>query len=66
MIETQLAQLAASLPSSESGGIPGQAEPTREHVSANPPDGVSHLGGCVHLTMYTSNPRPMGRITSLA
>jgi hypothetical protein len=34
MIETQLAQLAASLPSSESGGIPGQPEPTREHVSA--------------------------------
>jgi hypothetical protein len=28
MIETQLAQLAASLPSSESGGIPGQLEPT--------------------------------------
>jgi uncharacterized coiled-coil protein SlyX len=28
MIETQLAQLAASLPSSESGGIPGQPEPT--------------------------------------
>jgi uncharacterized coiled-coil protein SlyX len=34
MIETQLAQLAASLPSSESGGISGQPEPTREHVSA--------------------------------
>jgi hypothetical protein len=34
MIETQLAQLAASLPSSESGGIPGQPEPTQEHVSA--------------------------------
>jgi hypothetical protein len=34
MIETQLAQLAASLPSSDSGGIPGQPEPTREHVSA--------------------------------
>jgi hypothetical protein len=33
MIETQLAQLAASLPSFESGGIPGQPEPTREHVS---------------------------------
>jgi hypothetical protein len=33
MIETQLAQLAASLPSSESGGIPEQPEPTREHVS---------------------------------
>jgi hypothetical protein len=28
MIETQLAQLAAPLPSSESGGIPGQPEPT--------------------------------------
>jgi hypothetical protein len=34
MIETQLAQLVASLPSSESGGIPEQPEPTREHVSA--------------------------------
>jgi hypothetical protein len=34
MIETQLAQLAASLLSSELGGIPGQPEPTREHVSA--------------------------------
>jgi hypothetical protein len=34
MIETQLVQLAASLPSSESSGIPGQPEPTREHVSA--------------------------------
>jgi hypothetical protein len=34
MIETQLAQLAASLPSFESCGIPGQPEPTREHVSA--------------------------------
>jgi hypothetical protein len=33
MIETQLAQLAASLPSSELGGIPGQPEPTREHVN---------------------------------
>jgi hypothetical protein len=33
MIETQLAQLAASLPSSELGGIPGQPEPTRKHVS---------------------------------
>jgi hypothetical protein len=28
MLETQLAQLAASLPSSELGGIPGQPEPT--------------------------------------
>jgi hypothetical protein len=33
MIETQLVQLAASLPSSELGGIPGQPEPTRENVS---------------------------------
>jgi hypothetical protein len=31
MIETQHAQLAASLPSSESGGIPGQPEPNREN-----------------------------------
>jgi hypothetical protein len=34
MIETQPAHHAASLPSSESGGIPRQPEPTREHVSA--------------------------------
>jgi hypothetical protein len=34
MIETQLAQLAAFLPSSESGGILRQPDPTREHVSA--------------------------------
>jgi hypothetical protein len=34
MIETQLAQLAASLPSSESGGIPGQPEPTRENLKS--------------------------------
>jgi hypothetical protein len=34
MIETQLAQLAASLPSSESGGIPGQHEPTRENLKS--------------------------------
>jgi hypothetical protein len=34
MIETQLAHLATSLPSSESGGIPGQPEPTRENVTA--------------------------------
>jgi hypothetical protein len=33
MIETQLAQLAASLSSFESGGIPGKPEPTRENVS---------------------------------
>jgi uncharacterized coiled-coil protein SlyX len=34
MIETQLAQLAASLPSSESGGIPRQPEPTRENLKS--------------------------------
>jgi hypothetical protein len=34
MIETQLAWLAASLPSSESGGIPGQPEPTRENLKS--------------------------------
>jgi hypothetical protein len=34
MIETQLAQLPASLPSFESGGIPGQPESTRENVRA--------------------------------
>jgi hypothetical protein len=34
MIESQLAQLATSLPSYESGGIPRQPKPTREHVYA--------------------------------
>jgi hypothetical protein len=34
MIETQLAQLAASLPSSESGGILGQPEPTQENLKS--------------------------------
>jgi uncharacterized coiled-coil protein SlyX len=34
MIETQLAQLDASLPSSESDGIPGQPEPTRENLKS--------------------------------
>jgi hypothetical protein len=34
MIETQLAHLATSLTSSESGGIPGQPEPSRENVGA--------------------------------
>jgi hypothetical protein len=34
MIKTQLAQLAASLPSSESGEIPGQPEPTRENLKS--------------------------------
>jgi hypothetical protein len=57
MIETQLAQLATSLPSSESGGIPGQPEPTREHVSAistrwgKPSRGMyapNHVGRLIH------------------
>jgi hypothetical protein len=57
MIETQLAQLAASLPSSESGGIPRQPEPTREHVSTiytrwgKPSRGVyapNHVGKPAH------------------
>jgi hypothetical protein len=34
MIETQLAQLATSLPFYESGGIPRKPKPTREHVYA--------------------------------
>jgi hypothetical protein len=50
MIETQLAQLAASLPSSESGGIPGQPETTREHVSA-----ISTRWGKPSRGMYASN-----------
>jgi hypothetical protein len=50
MIETQLAQLAAYLPSSESGGIPGQPEPTREHVSA-----ISTGSGKSSRGMYAPN-----------
>jgi uncharacterized coiled-coil protein SlyX len=34
MIETQLAQLATSLPSSKSGGIPGQPDPTLENLKS--------------------------------
>jgi hypothetical protein len=57
MIETQLAQLAASLPSSESGGIPGQPEPTLENVSVistgwgKPSRGIyapNHVGKLIH------------------
>jgi hypothetical protein len=57
MIETQLAQLAASLPSSESGGIPGQLEPTRKHVCSistrwgNPSrrmNAPNHVGKLIH------------------
>jgi hypothetical protein len=50
MIETQLAQLAASLPSSELGGIPGQPEPTREHVST-----ISTRWGKPSRRTYASN-----------
>jgi hypothetical protein len=57
MIEAQLAQLAASLPSSELGGISGQPEPTREHVSSistrwgKPSRGMyapNHVGKLIH------------------
>jgi hypothetical protein len=34
MIETQLSQPAASLPSSETGGILGQPEPTRDNLKS--------------------------------
>jgi hypothetical protein len=44
MIETQLAQLAASLPSSESGGILSLPESMLALE-------VSHLGGHMHPTM---------------
>jgi hypothetical protein len=50
MIETQLAQLAASLASSESGGIPGQPKPTRVHVST-----ISTRWGKPSRGMYASN-----------
>jgi hypothetical protein len=50
MIETQLAWLAASLPSSESGGIPGQPEPTRENVSD-----ISSRWGKPSRRMYAPN-----------
>jgi hypothetical protein len=48
MIETQLAQLAASLPS-ESGGIPGQSEPTLENLKSL---GIHHI-----LTLQRRNKR---------
>jgi hypothetical protein len=57
MIETQLAQLATSLPTSELGGIPRQPEPTREHVSTistrwgKPSRGMyapNHVGKLIH------------------
>jgi uncharacterized coiled-coil protein SlyX len=50
MIETQLAQLATSLPYSESAGIPGQPEPTREHVST-----ISTRWGKPSRGMYAPN-----------
>jgi hypothetical protein len=50
IIETQLAQRAASLPSSETCGIPGQPEPTREHVSA-----ISTRWGKPSRGMYAPN-----------
>jgi hypothetical protein len=50
MIEIQLAQLAASLPSSESGGIPRQLEPTREHVST-----ISTRWGKPSRSLYALN-----------
>jgi hypothetical protein len=50
MIETQLAQLAASLPSSESGGIPGQPEPSRDNVGV-----ISTRWGMPSRRMYAPN-----------
>jgi hypothetical protein len=50
MIENQLAQLAAFLPTSESGGIPGQSEPTHEHVRA-----ISTRWGKPSRRMYAPN-----------
>jgi hypothetical protein len=51
MIETQLTQLAASLPSSESGGLPGQPEPTRENLKS-----VTMRGGKTTLDPPHPNP----------
>jgi hypothetical protein len=50
MIESQLAQLASSLPCSESGGILGQPEHTREHVST-----ISTRWGKPSRVMYVPN-----------
>jgi hypothetical protein len=50
IIETQLAQLATSLPSFESGGISGLPEPTQEHVSA-----ISTRSGKPSRRMYAPN-----------
>jgi hypothetical protein len=51
MIETQLAQLAASLPSSEWVKSRGNLSLPESMLASYPPDGVSHPGGCMHLTM---------------
>jgi hypothetical protein len=55
MMGTQLAQLAASLPSSESSGIPGQPEPTQENVSA-----ISTRWGKPYRRMYA--PSHIGKL----
>ena len=51
MIETQLAQIAASLLAGENGKIPGQPEAPIENVSMCPLDGVTRLDGHHALTM---------------
>jgi hypothetical protein len=52
MIETQLAQLAASLPYSELGGIPGHLEPTLENLKS-----VTTRGG--KTTQNPPHPNPV-------
>jgi hypothetical protein len=63
MIETQLPQFATFLPSSESGGIRGNPNWPESMLASYPPDGVSHLGGHMHLTTYRKKrwPRPNPR-----
>jgi hypothetical protein len=51
MIETQLAQLAASLPSFKSVESWRNPKLPEKMLALYLPDGVSHLGGCMHLTM---------------
>jgi hypothetical protein len=51
IIETQHAQLVASLPSSESDRIPRQPEPTREHVSTI--YAPNHVGKLIHQIQDT-------------
>ena len=65
MIETQLAQIAASLPAVESGKIPGQPESPIENVSMVSTDGVTRPGGHHTITMQVGT-IPQGTMFGMA